>query len=61
MSSKLLSTADLESDTAMGKVEKPLKQPKKKGKKEKPKATKVEDAVEKQEIISPKAKKVKRK
>lgn len=47
MSSKLLSTTDLESDTAIGKVEKPLKQTKKKGKKEKPKASKIEDAVEK--------------
>lgn len=47
MSSKLLSTADLESDAAMGKVEKSLKQTKKKGKKEKSKASKFEDGVEK--------------
>ncbi|XP_004769606.1 nucleolar RNA helicase 2 isoform X1 [Mustela nigripes] len=59
MPGKLLSDADLDSDTAMEKVEVPRKQ---KGKKEKPKSNKTEEATEvKEEIISPKAKKVKKK
>lgn len=59
MPGKLLSDADLDSDTAMENVEVPRKQ---KGKKEKPKSNKTEEATEvKEEIISPKAKKVKKK
>ncbi|XP_044095596.1 nucleolar RNA helicase 2 [Neovison vison] len=59
MPGKLLSDADLDSDTAMEKVEIPRKQ---KGKKEKPKSNKTEEATEvKEEIISPNAKKVKKK
>ncbi|XP_022355311.1 nucleolar RNA helicase 2 isoform X1 [Enhydra lutris kenyoni] len=59
MPGKLLSDADLDSDTAMEKVEIPRKQ---KGRKEKPKSNKTEEATEvKEEIISPKAKKVKKK
>ncbi|XP_036684410.1 nucleolar RNA helicase 2 isoform X2 [Balaenoptera musculus] len=62
MPGKLLSEADLESDTAMAKVEMPRKQNEKKGKKEKPKSNKTEEAAEeKEEMISPKAKKVKKK
>ncbi|XP_007167837.2 nucleolar RNA helicase 2 [Balaenoptera acutorostrata] len=62
MPGKLLSEADLESDTAMAKVEMPRKQNEKKGKKEKPKSNKTEEAAEeKEETISPKAKKVKKK
>ncbi|VCX10489.1 unnamed protein product [Gulo gulo] len=59
MPGRLLSDADLDSDTAMEKVEIPRKQ---KGRKEKPKSNKTEEATEvKEEIISPKAKKVKKK
>ncbi|XP_045883712.1 nucleolar RNA helicase 2 [Meles meles] len=59
MPGKLLSDADLDSDTAMKEVEIPRKQ---KGRKEKPKSNKTEEATEvKEEIISPKAKKVKKK
>lgn len=59
MPGKLLSDADLDSDTAMEKVEIPRKQ---KGKKEKPKSNKTEEATEvKEEIISPNAKNVKKK
>lgn len=54
MPGKLASAADSGSDAAMGKAEK-------KGKKEKAKATEIEDAVEKEEVLSPKAKKVKKK
>ncbi|XP_054936884.1 nucleolar RNA helicase 2 isoform X2 [Physeter macrocephalus] len=62
MPGKLLSDADLESDTAMAKVEMPRKQNEKKSKKEKPKSNKTEEAAEeKEETISPKAKKVKKK
>ncbi|XP_044939375.1 nucleolar RNA helicase 2 isoform X2 [Mustela nigripes] len=62
MPGKLLSDADLDSDTAMEKVEVPRKQVREKGKKEKPKSNKTEEATEvKEEIISPKAKKVKKK
>ncbi|XP_059982014.1 nucleolar RNA helicase 2 [Lagenorhynchus albirostris] len=62
MPGKLLSEADLESDTAMAKVEMPRKRNEKKGKKEKPKSNKAEEAAEeKDETISPKAKKVKKK
>ncbi|XP_058908663.1 nucleolar RNA helicase 2 [Kogia breviceps] len=62
MPGKLLSDADLESDTAMAKVEMPRKQNEKKGKKEKRKSNKTEEAAEeKEETISPKAKKVKKK
>ncbi|NIG59467.1 nucleolar RNA helicase 2 [Pontoporia blainvillei] len=62
MPGKLLSEADLESDTAMAKVEMPRKRNEKKGKKEKPKSNKTEEAAEeKDETISPKAKKVKKK
>ncbi|XP_032279702.1 nucleolar RNA helicase 2 [Halichoerus grypus] len=62
MPGKLLSDADLDSDTAMEKVETPRKQNEKKGRKEKPKSNKAEEATEvKEEIISPKAKKVKKK
>ncbi|XP_022355312.1 nucleolar RNA helicase 2 isoform X2 [Enhydra lutris kenyoni] len=62
MPGKLLSDADLDSDTAMEKVEIPRKQLEKKGRKEKPKSNKTEEATEvKEEIISPKAKKVKKK
>ncbi|KAM7074100.1 nucleolar RNA helicase 2 [Molossus nigricans] len=62
MPGKLLSDADLESDAAMGKVEKPRKQNEKKGKKEKSKSNKTEEiAEEKEEAVSPKAKKVKKK
>ncbi|XP_039727908.1 nucleolar RNA helicase 2 [Pteropus medius] len=60
MPGKLLSDVNLESDTAMGKVEIPRKE--KKVKKEKPKSGKTEEAAEeKQEVVSPKAKKVKKK
>uniref|UniRef100_A0AC11DHE3 DExD-box helicase 21 n=1 Tax=Ovis aries TaxID=9940 RepID=A0AC11DHE3_SHEEP len=62
MPGKLLSDADLESDAAVAKVEMPRKQNEKKGKKEKPKSSKTEEATEeKEEIISSKAKKVKKK
>ncbi|XP_008694185.1 nucleolar RNA helicase 2 [Ursus maritimus] len=62
MPGKLLSDADLDSDTAMEKVETPRKLNEKKGRKEKPKSSKTEEATEvKEEIISPKAKKVKKK
>ncbi|XP_054428663.1 nucleolar RNA helicase 2 [Pteronotus mesoamericanus] len=62
MPGKLLSDPDLESDGAMGKVETPRKQNEKKGRKEKPKSNKTEEAPEeKEEVISPKAKKVKKK
>uniref|UniRef100_G1MI16 RNA helicase n=1 Tax=Ailuropoda melanoleuca TaxID=9646 RepID=G1MI16_AILME len=62
MPGKLLSDADLDSDTAMEKVETPRKQNEKKGRREKPKSSKTEEATEvKEEIISPKAKKVKKK
>ncbi|XP_057591149.1 nucleolar RNA helicase 2 [Hippopotamus amphibius kiboko] len=62
MPGKLLSDGDLESDTAVAKVEMPRKQNEKKGKKEKPKSNKTEEAAEeKEEMISPKAKKVKKK
>lgn len=58
MPGKLLSDADLESDTAMGKMEIPRKQNEKKGRK---KAKSEEAAEEKEEVVSPKAKKVKKK
>lgn len=58
MPGKLLSDADLESDTAMGKMEIPRKQNEKKGKK---KAKSEEAAEEIEEVVSPKAKKVKKK
>ena len=62
MPGKLLSDADLESDAAVAKVEMPRKQNEKKGKKEKPKSRKTEEeAEEKDEMISPKATKVKKK
>uniref|UniRef100_A0A9L0KE78 RNA helicase n=1 Tax=Equus asinus TaxID=9793 RepID=A0A9L0KE78_EQUAS len=62
MPGKLLSDADLESDAAMEQVEIPRKQSEKKGRKEKPKSTKTQEAAEeKEETISPKAKKVKKK
>lgn len=56
MPGKLRSDADLESDTAMGKMEIPRKQNEKKGRKKK---TKSEEAAEEKEVVSPKAKKVK--
>lgn len=58
MPGKLLSDADLESDTATGKMEIPRKQNEKKGRK---KAKSEEAAEEKEEVVSPKAKKVKKK
>lgn len=58
MPGKLLSDADLESDTAMGKMEIPRKQNEKKGRK---KAKSEEAAEEIEEVVSPKAKKVKKK
>ena len=62
MPGQLLSEADLESDAAVAKVEMPRKQNEKKGKKEKPKSRKTEEeAEEKDEMISPKATKVKKK
>uniref|UniRef100_A0ABI7Y485 RNA helicase n=1 Tax=Felis catus TaxID=9685 RepID=A0ABI7Y485_FELCA len=62
MPGKLLSDVDLDSDTAMEKLETPRKQNAKKGKKEKPKSNKTEEATEvKEETISPKAKKIKKK
>lgn len=57
MPGKLLSDADLESDTAMGKMEIPRKQNEKKGRKK----AKSEEAAEEKEVVSPKAKKVKKK
>ncbi|XP_040341160.1 nucleolar RNA helicase 2 [Herpailurus yagouaroundi] len=62
MPGKLLSDVDLDSDTAMEKLETPRKQNAKKGKKEKPKSNKTEESTEvKEETISPKAKKIKKK
>ena len=62
MPGKLLSDADLESDAAVAGVETPQKQNEKKGKKEKPKSHQIEEAAEeKEEMISPKVKKVKKK
>lgn len=61
MPGKLRSDADLESETATAKVEMPRKQNEKKGRKEKPKSSKTEKAEEMEEVISPKAKKVKKK
>lgn len=62
MPGKLLSDAGLDSETAMEEVETPRKQNEKKGRKEKPKSIKTEEATEvKEEIPSPKAKKVKKK
>ncbi|XP_029787658.1 nucleolar RNA helicase 2 [Suricata suricatta] len=62
MPGKLLSDVDLDSDTAMEKVETPRKQNTKKGRKEKPKSSKTEEVTEvKEETISPKAKKIKKK
>ncbi|XP_004617168.1 nucleolar RNA helicase 2 [Sorex araneus] len=61
MPGKLLSDAASESDEAMGKAEKPRKQSEKKSKKENPKPNMIEEAEEQEEIVSPKAKKVKRK
>ncbi|KAB1271077.1 Nucleolar RNA helicase 2 [Camelus dromedarius] len=62
MPGKLRSDADLESNTAVAKVEMPRKQNEKKGRKEKPKSNKSEEAAEeKEETVSPKAKKVKKK
>ncbi|KAF0874427.1 nucleolar RNA helicase 2 [Crocuta crocuta] len=64
MPGKLLSDVDLDSDTAMEKVETPRKQNAKKGRKEKPKpnSSKTEEATEvKEETISLKAKKIKKK
>ena len=62
MPGKLRSDTDLESDTAVAEVEMPRKQNEKKGTKEKPKFSKTEEeAEEKEEMISPKAKKVKKK
>ncbi|XP_016044076.1 nucleolar RNA helicase 2 [Erinaceus europaeus] len=61
MPGKLLSDADLESDAAMGQVEKPRKQNEKKDKK-KSKCIKTEEATEEnEETITPKAKKIKKK
>ncbi|XP_025773640.1 nucleolar RNA helicase 2 [Puma concolor] len=62
MPGKLLSDVDLDSDTAMEKLETPRKQNAKKGKKEKPKSSKTEESTEvKEETMSPKAKKIKKK
>lgn len=62
MPGKLLSDTDLESDAVMGKMETPRKQNEKKGRKEKPKSSKTEEAAEEMEVaISPKVKKVKKK
>ncbi|KAM8774341.1 nucleolar RNA helicase 2 [Rhynchonycteris naso] len=62
MPGKLLSETDLESDAAMGKLETPRKQNEKKSRKEKSKSNKTEEAAEeKEDAISPKAKKVKKK
>nr|XP_025859504.1 nucleolar RNA helicase 2 isoform X2 [Vulpes vulpes] len=61
MPGKLLSDAGLDSETAMEEVETPRKQNEKKGRKEKPKSIKTEEATEVKEIPSPKAKKVKKK
>lgn len=58
MPGKLLSDADLESDTDMGKMEIPRKQNEKKGRK---KAKSEEAAAAEEEVVSPKAKKVKKK
>ena len=59
---KLLSDVDLVSDTAMEKVEMLGKQNERQGKKEKPKSHQTEEAAEeKEEMISPKVKKVKKK
>ncbi|XP_036294182.1 nucleolar RNA helicase 2 isoform X3 [Pipistrellus kuhlii] len=60
MPGKLLCDADLESDAAMGKVEMATKN-EKKSKKEKSKSNKIEETAEENEVISPKAKKVKKK
>ena len=55
MPRKLLSDVDLVSDTSMEKVEMLGKQNERKGKKEKPKSHKTEEAVEeKEEMTSPK-------
>lgn len=62
MPRKLLSDVDLVSDTAMEKVEMLGKQNERQGKKEKPKSHQTEEAAEgKEEMISPKVKKVKKK
>ncbi|KAK2503638.1 hypothetical protein MC885_010578 [Smutsia gigantea] len=62
MPGKLLSDADLGSDTTVEKVEMPRKQTEKKGRKGKTKSNKTEEATEvKEETISSKAKKVKKK
>uniref|UniRef100_A0A8C3YV94 Nucleolar RNA helicase 2 n=1 Tax=Catagonus wagneri TaxID=51154 RepID=A0A8C3YV94_9CETA len=61
MPGKLRSDAALEAETATAEVEMPRKQNEKKGRKEKPKSNKTEKAEEMEEVISPKAKKVKKK
>lgn len=58
MPGKLRSDADLESDTDLGKMELPRKQKEKKGKKKKTKSE--EEAEINKEVVSPKAKKVKK-
>ncbi|XP_075391101.1 nucleolar RNA helicase 2 isoform X2 [Tenrec ecaudatus] len=61
MPGKLLSDTALQSDATMGKLEKPRKPNEKKATKEKLKSKKIEESVEVEEMVSPKAKKMKKK